>query len=205
MRLLLTSNGFPKEAKKIREEFFRLVGKKPADIKVAFIPTASIVENDRSFMEIDRKEIEDMGIPKGNITDLELDHPITITELVNYDVILVDGGNTFYLLEKARESGFDKAIDEYLKEDQGVYVGISAGTVFTGPDVSFVEPWDDKSKAKLDNTRGLAYTKEAYSPHYKDEEKTILDEEREKRDYPIIELRDGQAITIDKDGQKTIF
>lgn len=205
MRLLLTSSGFRQEDTVLRETFFNLVKKQARDVRVAFIPTASATEDDRSFMIAARKELEDMGIPTANITDLELDHTVILEELSKYDVVFVDGGNAFYLLQKVRESKFDVAIKEYLKQDLGVYVGVSAGTVLAGPDISFVEPWDDKSKAKeLEDTTGLGYTKEAHSPHYKDEEKTILDEWRAKVSYPIKELRDGQAVVIEGGTQKFI-
>jgi len=204
MRLLLTSSAFQDKAVRVRAKFFDLVGKSPADIKVAFIPTASAVENDRAYMNINRRELEEMGIPAENITNLELDHPVTLEELGKYNVIFVDGGNTFYLLQKVREFGFDRAIKEYLDQDLGVYVGVSAGTVIMGPDIEFAESWDDKNKAMLENTQGLGYTQDAYSPHYNDGEKAILDEWRSKVNYSIKELRDGQAVVIDKARQEFI-
>jgi dipeptidase E len=204
MRILLTSSGLPAKAENIRAEFLRLVRKSPVDIKVAFIPTASAVEADRTFMEVDRKELEEVGIPVGNITDLELDHLVIFEELKRYDVVFVDGGNTFYLLEKVQSSGFDEAIKQYLTEDLGVYVGVSAGSIIMGPDIGFVGPWDDERKANLKETKALGYTKEAYSPHYTDEEKGKLEECRAKADYSIIELRDGQAVVIDGGEQKII-
>jgi len=204
MRLLLTSNGFPKEAVAVRDKLFELVNKNPTDIRVAFIPTASVVEDDRTFMAIDRQELVDIGIPEENITNLELDHPITVGELGNYDVVFVDGGNTFYLLEKMRESGFDKAIAEYISKDTGVFVGVSAGTIVMGPDIAVAEPWDDRSKGKLEDTKGLGYTKAAYAPHYKEESATILEELRSKANYEIHELRDDSAVLADEREERII-
>jgi dipeptidase E len=179
------------------------VGKKPKDIKIALIPTAAEVEEDKSCLT-KREEIEELGILTKNIHNLDLNHPISLEELKQYDVIFVDGGNTFYLLQKVRETEFDKTIEEYLKQDMGVYVGVSAGTIIMGPDIAFVEPWDNRNKAVLKDTKGLGYTKDAYSPHYREGEKEILDQWRLKVDYKIKELRDGEAVLIDKTGQKLI-
>ncbi len=198
MRILLTSNGLPADAPKVRAKFLELVGKLPTETKVAFIPTASVVEDDRTFMRIDRKELEEVGIPAANITDLELDHPVAFEEINKYDVVFVDGGNTFYLLEKIRQFGFAEALAEYLKQDRGVYVGVSAGTCIMGPDIDWVAPWDDKTKApNLTSTVGLGYTKEAYSPHFQRKEKTLIDQLRSQVAFPILGLPDGEMVVVE--------
>lgn len=199
MKLFLTSNAFPKESQKLREEFLDFVNKDVNKIKVAFIPTASIPDADKSFMLTDRKELEEMGILKENIVDFNLDKPTSFEDIKKFDVVFIDGGNTFYLLEKVRESGFDKAIKEYLKKDMGVYVGVSAGTILVGPDIEIAEPWDDKLITNLRDTKGLNLINTAYSPHWVEEEEKILKQYKEKVDYEIRELRDGEGIVI-KDG-----
>jgi dipeptidase E len=204
MRILLTSNGFPEGAATITNKLFELVGKQPTDIKVAFIPTASVVEEDRSFMVNGRARLEVIGIPAENINNLELDHPITVDELKKFDVIFLDGGNTFYLLEKMRESGFDQAIAKYISQDFGVFVGSSAGSIVMGPDIAFAEPWDDKTKGHLENTKGLGYTKEAYSPHYSKEKDDIILEQLSNIGYKINPLYDGEAVLVDGTGEKII-
>lgn len=160
-----------------------------------FIPTASLLEKDRSFLLSDRREIEEMGIFPNNIQDRELDHPVTFEELAQYDVIFVDGGNTFYLLQKVRESGFDKALKNYLEQDLGVYVGVSAGTVLAGPDVEIAAPWDDPSVAALENTRGLSLIATAYCPHFQQKDAVALEPYRH-RGYIVKELRDGEAVML---------
>jgi len=197
MRLLLTSCGLPARFPRVREAFLALIKKSVGEIRVAFIPTASDVETDRTFSQIDRKELEEVGVRGEHIHDLFLDHAITLEDLRQYDVVYVDGGNTFYLLQKVRESGFDAAIAAYLREDAGVYVGTSAGTCLAGPDIGFLDPWDDKTKAELSDTRGLAVVPVAYSPHYVDEEAALLQSCREKVSHPIEPLRDGEAVMID--------
>jgi len=196
MRLFLTSNGFPASSPNSREELLSLVKKPVGDIRVMFIPTASSLEKNRSFVLIDRQEIEEMGVLSGNIHDRELDQPITFEELSQYDVIFVDGGNTFHLLQKVRESGFDTAIKEYLEKDLGVYVGVSAGTVLAGPNIEISTPWDDATAAALENTRGLSLTGKAYCPHFQEKDSGALEPYRHQG-YTVKELRDGEAMMFD--------
>ncbi|OHA01354.1 MAG: hypothetical protein A3C11_01760 [Candidatus Sungbacteria bacterium RIFCSPHIGHO2_02_FULL_49_12] len=197
MRLILTSNGFHGESKNIRDEFFRLAGKSSQEIRVAFVPTASHVEKDRSYVEIDRGELINMGIPRENIVNFELDHGIDSKELQEFDVIFIEGGNTFFLLQKVRESGFDKAIKEYLDQDRGVYVGVSAGTILAGPNIEISEPWDDKSLAKLGDTVGLNLVAAAYCPHFRRKDESILSKLQGRASYSIKPLEDGQAVVSD--------
>jgi dipeptidase E len=52
------------------------------------------------------------------------------------DLIWVGGGNTLYLLQEVRKSGFDKYLTNKILE--GVpYVGASAGSIILGPDLEF--------------------------------------------------------------------
>lgn len=196
MRLLLTSDGFPKTSQNIRKKFFEMVRKDAENITVAFIPTASEVEEGRSFSVENRRELLEMGLQPENIVDVNLDHNITFDELKKFDAVYVDGGNTFYLLEKVKESGFDAAVKEYLEKDVGLYVGGSAGTLIMCPDIEIAEPWDDKSKASLTTTKGLGYTTVVWSPHYTEKEKDIVDSYRRRVSYQISELRDGEAVTV---------
>jgi len=197
VRLFLTSNAFPPSSPGLREQFLNLVGQAPRQARVAFIPTASAAERDRPLTPAARGELMDVGISAENIVDLELDRPISADELMRFDVVFVDGGNTFYLLQKARESGFDAAIEEYLRRDRGVYVGVSAGTILAGPDVEIAAPWDDRNAAVLSDTKGLGMVAAAYSPHYRPEDDPILNDYRGRVAYPIRELRDGEAVISD--------
>ena len=205
MRLFLTSGGFPKTAVNCRQEFLNLVGKSADKIKVAYIPTASKVEKDRTFAETDRRELIELGMLEANVFNLELDHEITCEELAKFDVIFVDGGNTFYLLQEVKKNGFDKAIHEYLNKDLGVYVGVSAGTVLAGPDIDFVADWDDRTMApELKSTIALGLVETAYSPHYTDAEAEILEKLRDRYSYPIKKLRDGKAILVNGSSARKI-
>jgi dipeptidase E len=204
MRLFLTSDSFRNLGAEAKKEFWKLVGKEPADTRAAFIPTASNFEENKAYVERDHQLLYGLGIPTQNIVDIELDHSVTCDDLKSFDIIFVEGGNTFYLLQKVRESGFDKAVTEYLEKDLGVYVGVSAGTILAGPDIEIAEPYDDKSKAALENTKGLCLTPSAFNPHFQDEDQIIIDQYQSKVSYPIKPLHDGEAVISNGSIEKII-
>ncbi|MEN9389951.1 MAG: hypothetical protein RLZZ283_51 [Candidatus Parcubacteria bacterium] len=196
-RIILTSNSFPPEGMRLRQEFLMVVGKPVAQIRVMFIPTASAIEPDRSFMHESRQTYLDMGILPAHIVDVELSPALTVNELAKFDVIHVDGGNTFYLMQKIKETGFENAIKEYLRRGLGVYVGMSAGTIVAGPDIEIATPFDDSSRAQLKSTVGMRLVPTAYSPHFQRKDISQIKPYIDKRAYPIRTLKDGEGVVSD--------
>lgn len=203
--IVLTSNSFPDFNPRLRQEFLRVVGKPVEQIKVMFIPTASVKEEDREFMRDSRASYLEMGILPKNIIDVELDHYVTEVELSLYDVVHVDGGNTFYLLEKIRETGFDKAVKKYLKRNKGVYVGMSAGTIAAGPDIEIAIPFDDPAVGNLKDTKGMGLVPTAYSPHFQRKDIRHIQSYIDANKYPVKTLRDGEGIISDRVTERQIL
>ena len=195
MKLLLTSAGFEKNPK-IGKKFLEMIGKSASKIKVIFVPTASEAESYRGYIEDDRKNLLKLGIKEANIKTLCLDHEIDYLEVENYNVIHVCGGNTFYLLKKVRESGFDKIIKKFIKSD-GIYMGISAGSILMGPNIEIAK-LGDKNVCGMTDFTGLNYTDVAIFPHYNEKESEKVEEFKKKVDYPVLALTDNQALLIFK-------
>jgi dipeptidase E len=87
-------------------------------------------------------------------------------EVSDCGVIFVAGGNTFYLLQEVRKSGFDTVINDLLTSEK-VYVGSSAGSVLVAPDIGLVSRFDDPSDApELKNYLGLNLVDYVVLPHY---------------------------------------
>lgn len=126
MNVLLTSCGLQTE--KIKEVFLDMLGKKPEKVKAMFIPTAAI---DAWAVEVLGKCLNDLlkcGIKHENIFVYDLHKPFDKRISDEFDVVYICGGNTEYLLERINESGFNRKIDEFIK-DNGVLVGVSAGSI----------------------------------------------------------------------------
>jgi dipeptidase E len=117
------------------------------------------------------------------------------------DIIYVNGGNTFYLLNWARKSGFDKIAKKLIKTK--IYFGTSAGSVITGPTIE-TAGWKhaDRNIVNLKDLRGLNLVSFLITPHFsKEYEKTVLSEIK-KTSYPVVALKDRQAILIDNNNTK---
>ncbi len=187
----------------------KLVGQlpaKPEELKLAYIPTAADPYEDKWFIEADRKNLKELGF-KFTEVDLKNQTEEKLFEaLKSFDIIFVSGGNTFYLLEKVRESGFDKIIGNLL--DSGViYVGASAGATLAGPDIAPVNDLDDPSKAKLENTKGLGLVDFVILPHYGKEKylsryQKIIDDYKDK--FKLKTLTDDQAVWVEDNSVRVL-
>lgn len=195
MKLLLTSAGFLN--KEVSDTFLRLLNKPTRQIHLIFIPTASRTEHELKYVEASRQELADLGIT--NITTLNLDRKITADEINGADVIYVCGGNTFYLLQKIRESGLDQLLPSF----DGLYVGVSAGSIVVGPNIEVSGPWD-KNGVNLSDTTGMKIVNFAAIPHYQRKDQTVVEDLKNRADYEIMELTDNQAVLVENDEKKII-
>lgn len=132
-----------------------------------------------------------------NVIDLSLkDETQEVVEqtLQKADVIFVAGGNTFYLLEQARKSGFAELLPK-LVEKGVIYVGSSAGSYFVGPTIEAAN-WKNQDKNIVGMTDFTAINLVPFLlfVHYKPEHSEILKEAHTK--YPVRILTDEQAILV---------
>jgi len=177
-----------------------LLSKPFSECKVAFIPTAADPYEDKSFVEKDLNRLIELGFEVKQVDLKEKTEKQLLKEIAGCDLILVAGGNSFYLLEKALESGFNKAVKKLIEE--GVfYAGSSAGTIITAPNIEPIKSLDDPSAASnLKNFEGLSLTDFLPLPHYDNEKyaskmKQIMQEYGSK--IKIEPIADKEAIIID--------
>jgi dipeptidase E len=201
MKLFLTSAGLPPE---ITEAFLKLIGKKPEETKVCFITTASQPEEDKWFVEKDRERLSELGF-KTTELDLKQENEESLNnKLKNFDVIFVEGGNTFYLLKYVRESGFDKVLKPFLDRG-GIYLGVSAGTMIAGLNIKSAG-WKhmDRNIVNLKNLSGLKLVPFVISVHIDDSNIELIKECANKVNYPVVALTDKQAILVENGKQKIV-
>lgn len=125
--------------------------------------------------------------------------------LAEFDVLYIQGGNTFYLLDQLRRSGADKIIRDLVTGDHTVYCGISAGSVVACPDIA-VAGWGpewDHNEVGLTDLAGLGLVPFILSPHYEQKDATLI-AARLPLPHPILALEDGQAWIVDGGHQRLI-
>jgi len=164
MKLLLTSNGLMN--KSISKTLFELVGKKPEDTSLCFIPTASNLEmGDKDWVINDLINIHKQNFKSVSIVDISaVPENIWRPQLEEADILFFEGGDTYYLMRWINKSGLIKILPKLLKTK--IYVGLSAGSMVTGPDLTLrlsqIIYGDDIEEKNMD---GLGLVDFYFLPH----------------------------------------
>lgn len=180
-----------------------LLPRDPKECVAAFVPTAADPYEDKAFVDVDREKLIELGF---TVFDLDIkdktEKELTKT-LDTVDLILVAGGNTYYLLYHAQQSGFLSVLRN-LVERGVVYVGSSAGAILACPTVDTARPFDPISVApELANYDGLGLVDFLILPHF--EKPRYLERMRASietwsgKGYHLYPLTDQQAIIVNGD------
>ncbi|MBI4226019.1 Type 1 glutamine amidotransferase-like domain-containing protein [Candidatus Roizmanbacteria bacterium] len=193
-RLFLTSAGIVKE---IRKEFLQLLGKDPKKSVVYFIATAADPQKDRGFVEADRKKLRKIGLIIKEL-DLKRENKNTLyKKLSACDVIYIGGGNTFYLLNWIRKSGFNEIIYDLLNKGK-TYVGASAGSYIVCPTIEQAT-WkhQDRNRWGVKDLKALNLVPFLISAHFEEKYRHIIEKAVKTAKYPIIALNDNQVVLVE--------
>lgn len=165
-------------------------------IKVGWVMTATKGATDPQFVEKQREKMKEIGWQFEEI-DIEGRSQDELRKVFSTkDAILVEGGNTFYLLKAIKETGFDEVIKELIDKNI-LYIGVSAGSYVMCPTIEMTT-WksDSRNRFGLTDLTALNYVPFLLSAHYdpKNDDKLILGIKSTK--YPVKILTDKQALLI---------
>lgn len=134
--------------------------------RITFIPTANVLQTNHSYVTAAKNDLSALGLIV-DVLDVSSASAFDIQrKLSDNDYIYVSGGNTFFLLQELRLSGADKLIIEQVNKGK-LYIGESAGSVITSPDIAYLAAMDSIKKAPLlVNTLGLNLVDFYTLPHY---------------------------------------
>jgi dipeptidase E len=160
MKLYLASYAMVTMNKIVKHEKKNFTGK-----KAIFIPTAGDPYDNKDFVEADKNALEAQGLKVVEL-DVKNKDEDTIRSIVNgAEIILVAGGDTFYLLEKMKESGADKVIKDFIRNG-GVYIGSSAGSIVCCPTIEGAKEFDNPELApNLKSFNGMNIFGDIVIPH----------------------------------------
>lgn len=175
------------------------------EYRVLFVTTAAEGEPGETewWVSLDRAGLQRAGF---QITDFTISGKTAAavrSALVNTDIVFVNGGNTYYLLDKMRQIDFKSTLEEFLAKG-GVYASSSAGSIVTGPDISpakRIENFEHFPKlAELDPT-GLGLVEFVVLPHWgsKAFRQKYVEGDRLNQAYDS-----GQAIVLLNDNQYVV-
>ena len=169
--------------------------------RAVFIPTAGDPYENKDFVEADKIALQKYGI---EVTDLDLKNKTEEDinkSLVMADILLVAGGDTFYLMEKLQENGADRAIKNFISRG-GIYIGSSAGSIVCCPTIEGAEKFDNPNLApNLENFSGMGIFNEVVIPHtHKEKYFERIKETTEKltsRGFKVHHLTDDDVLFFD--------
>lgn len=203
MKLLLTSAGVTNQS--IADSLLSLVGKPKENIKIGLVSTAKNVQFGnadwfvRQFNNLYKYGFNyiDMIDPSANGVDYK-------TALIDVDVILVGGGNTFHLLNQVRLTGFGDWLKTVL--DNKVYMGISAGSILATPSIAIASVDNgDENFCGITDLRGLSLVNFEVSPHTPEDVSVKGNEEYSKTISNVLyTLDDNSAIEVNENEIKVI-
>ncbi len=181
---------------KVKDQILKILPKPANQLKLAYVVTASNPEANKSYVVKDRNQLVEAGF---QIEDVDLDgkQERELRQLLKgKDIIYVQGGNTFYLLKCARESGFDKIVTELIEKGT-IYIGVSAGSHIACPTIEMAT-WKhpNKNRFGLEYLTGLNLVPFLVSVHYDEKYNEILKDAIKRSKIPIKILTDKQAILV---------
>lgn len=199
-------------AKMIMDDIERGSAKPAGEIRVAYITTAGNLHprDRREWIDEGREIMKKRG---WQVFDYDIEGETqeeVARELAEQDVVFVQGGNNYYLLQKMQECHFDEVVKKVLAK--GVpYVGESAGSIVCGKDLTMQRYMSGDSWEKapeLTNFQGMGLVNFLVKPHWNRQ-----DAKREKFarflhecpeeffsiDQPIICLNDNQLVYVEDD------
>jgi len=202
MKLLLTSGWLTNDS--IVKALFSLTWKKPEDTTIVFVPTASNVEQwDKSWLINDLVNLKKQNFKSIEITDISaVDESIWKSSFKRADVLFFEWWNTYHLMRCLNKVWLNKSITEFLENK--VYVGVSAGSMITNPDLNLKLSQEiyEEDTLETEEMKGLNLVNFYFLPHLNSRlSKKIRKENIEKLakniNIPIYALDDNSALKID--------
>ena len=192
--LIITSDGFTTE--NILKQFQQSI--EPHFEKAAIITTASNPFHER-HPDIDRniKIMMQFGLEYECI-DIECQDPDI---LMNYDVIIIIGGNPYYLLNIMQEKNCKPLFRELLDKGK-VIVGISAGSMVLGTTIDFVNLLTPEMDTGMEDYSGLSLADMVICPHASSFVAAIENSAKNLSKYEhdtnrsITRINDGEALFL---------
>ena len=147
----------------------KFLDEKTESKKILFIPTATNVDEYKKYIHLTQKVFEDFGYEVESFDISIFSEKAAKEKISEAKIIFVSGGNTFYLLQELKK----KNLMSYLKEkiENGLlYIGESAGSVITAPNIEYAGIIDDKTLAtELNDYTGLNLVDFYVVPHFEEE------------------------------------
>jgi peptidase E len=199
VKLLLTSDGFKNPI--IFEKFLEVVNKPASQITVFMVITSD--REYAAYKNSAKRELVNLGLKESNIKVFFVENSPQYSDLKYFDVFYFCGGDTFYLLEKIRNTKLDSMIKKFVEEPGKVFISSSAGSIIAGLNTEIAKIGDD-AVVTLEDFTGLGLVDVMIHPHLEEHEKSEVDFYSKKYKLKAIPLKDGQALLVIGKSKKVV-
>lgn len=168
---------------------------------VTYIPTAGIAEDVEGMVEEETSTLESLGMTVDVLEVSSASYDSIVNSLTKNDIIFVGGGNTFFLLQELRRSGADQILIREVEKGK-LYIGESAGSIISCPDIGYCAEMDSPEKAPdLIDYAGLNLVDFYIVPHIGNAEMGEAAEKAVEKYSSELELKaitDEQVILVEE-------
>lgn len=142
---------------------------------------------------------EKLGAEFRYIDNSQENAAVEAKKLLESNILLITGGNTFKLLDNLRKSGLDTAIQAFTNKNEFVVAGFSAGALVLTPTVEVCNlPNSDINEVGLNDLTGLNIVSFEVFPHYSEyEHKDSLRDYKAQAKNDVREITDEGYIVLD--------
>lgn len=195
MKLILSGGGgFPDSEQSDKKFVENLVNNKILYIPVAIDKKQHPYPECLNWIKTGFSKYGDFEITLG---DKKLLKNISYDELTSYGGIFIGGGNTFYLLDFLKRSGFWGKLERLLKETDIPVEGGSAGAIIFCKSIDPVILYDP-NEVGLEDLSGMNLIDGKYVwCHYDDSMKDLVEEHTKKLNADIIALPENCGIYVE--------
>jgi len=199
-QLILSGGGDAPDSKKLDTLLIKLLNHKP----LLYIPVAWKTGDFESCIKWFTQTFSALGFTSfetwTDLTDKNYE------QLDKFGGIYFGGGNTFLLLSKLRESGFDKALYKFIESGRPVYGG-SAGAIILGKDIATasIGKDSDSNDIGLENLSGFGLL-DTYSIqcHYEPDQEDEMQKFVNENNCKVIALPDKAGLYVKGDEIKVL-
>ena len=170
-----------------------------SEAKILYVTTASKKVNDSSYVERTRQKMDELNFSYTEFDIVGKSEEELKKALSDSDILYVEGGNTFYLLQAVRDTGFEKIVKEAI-ENGLVYWGVSAGAYIACPSI-IMATWSDRfDRCGVTDWTAMNLVPFFIKAHYTPDMLGTLKEKSNDLQLPLRVLNDDQVVMM-KDGE----
>jgi dipeptidase E len=176
-----------------------LLDRDPADVPVAYVPTAADVLDDQTFVQDEMNRLAEMRFPVTALPLAGASQEQVTAALTGARLLFVTGGNAFHLLHHAMLTRLTDLVPRLVRSGTLIYAGISAGAHLATPDLLPGVSEDTRWKApELATTAAMGLVPFLVLPHYggpgsADRHRRLLATRQQR---PIVPISDEQLIVV---------